>query len=77
LIVVGTPLCYNDLTKKNSTNKSEYQVQYDREHKRFFGLNLMRTTDSDIIDYLEKQPNKQAIIKDALREKMAREKVRT
>jgi len=54
-------------------NAIKYQVTYDRENRKYYGINLMKTTDSDIIEYLDKQANKQNVIKEAIREKIARE----
>lgn len=55
--------------------KKEYE--WNKENKVFIGLSLMRSTDSDIIGYLDKEISKgksrQGVIKEALREKISRE----
>jgi len=49
---------YKDKAKHNS---------YLKEHRREVKLSLMKTTDIDLIDWLEAQPSMQGAIKDALR----------
>lgn len=55
--------------------KKEYE--WNKENKVFIGLSLMRSTDSDIIGYLDKEvaagKSRQGVIKEALREKISRE----
>lgn len=53
--------------------KSSPQMKYDSNNTTRVALKLNLNTDKDIIDYLEQSGNKQGTIKEALREKMARE----
>jgi hypothetical protein len=48
------------------------QERYDRENTIRVTLKLVKNTDADIIDYLEKSGNKQGTIKRLIREEMAR-----
>ena len=52
--------------------KKEYE--WNKENKVFIGLSLMRSTDRDIIDFLDSQgkqgKTRQGVIKEALREKI-------
>ena len=49
----------------------------DKKNFRFFGLKLHRATDKDLIEHLEKQPNKQEYLKRLIRESMKEEKTMT
>ncbi len=49
---------YKDKDKQNAYLK-------DRRHR--FTMNLMLTTDSDIIEWINGQPSKQGAVKDAIR----------
>lgn len=58
----------------------DYKKQYEwmKENKIFISVGLMRKTDQDIIDYLDKKKeetkeSRNSIIKSAIREKMERE----
>ena len=42
----------------------------DKKNSRFFGLKLNRTTDKELIDRLESQPNIQEYLKHLIREDM-------
>jgi hypothetical protein len=46
--------------------KNERQYQWDKQNTMFIGVKLQKTTDSDIIEYMENKP-KQTTIKKALR----------
>jgi succinate dehydrogenase flavin-adding protein (antitoxin of CptAB toxin-antitoxin module) len=50
----------------------EKHAEYLKQHKRKVVLNLMRSTDSDIIEWLESQPSMQGVVKDAIRYYMER-----
>lgn len=52
---------------------SEAKKAWDKENTTKLCLKLQRRTDADILQYLDQQPSKQGTIKQALREKMARE----
>ena len=47
---------------------SEAKKRYDEKTAVYISLKLNRNTDQDIIQILESAPNKQAIIKQALRQ---------
>ena len=46
--------------------KNERQYQWDKQNTMFIGVKLQKSTDSDIIEYMEDKP-KQTTIKKALR----------
>lgn len=48
------------------------QERYDKENTVRVQLKLVKSTDKDIIDYLESTGNKQGTIKRLIREEMAR-----
>lgn len=64
-------------TKKGRDRKKEYA--WNKENKVFIGLSLMKTTDNDIIEYLDnKQKNgesKQGTVKRCIRYAMECEEV--
>ena len=41
-------------------------AQYFKEHKKFYAMNLMVTTDAKIVEWLDKQSNIQATLKEAV-----------
>ena len=47
---------------------SPSKIEYDAKNTVHYGFKLNRKTDADIITALDTAPNKQALIKDALRE---------
>ncbi len=47
-------------------------AKYDAGNTTRLYIKLNNTTDRDILEFLEKQPNKQGFIKDLIREKMGR-----
>ena len=51
---------------------SQAKIRYDAKTAVYFSLKLNRNTDADIIEALEASPNKQALIKEALRAYIAR-----
>lgn len=51
------------------------QQKYDSANTVFIGLKLNKKTDADIIEYLQKQPNKQGKIKQIVRIYQAIEKL--
>lgn len=53
--------------------KSAPQMRYDSANTTRVAFKLNLKHDKDIIDYLESTGNKQGTIKEALREKMARD----
>lgn len=48
------------------------QERYDKENTIRVTLKLVKNTDADIIEYLEKSGNKQGAIKRLIREELAR-----
>lgn len=50
----------------------ENRHKWDVKNKYSFSIRLMRTTDADIIEWLQKQPSRQGAIKDLIREELAR-----
>lgn len=51
---------------------SQAKIRYDAKTAVYISLKLNRNTDADIIEALEAAPNKQALIKEALRAYIAR-----
>ena len=51
-----------------SEAKKLAQAKYDEKTAFYISLKLNRNTDKDLIEILESAPNKQAIIKEALRQ---------
>lgn len=52
---------------------SKAKIRYDAKTAVYFSLKLNRNTDADIIAALDAAPNKQALIKEALRAYIAKE----
>lgn len=55
-----------------SKERIAYKVKWDRDNTKQFKIKLMKTTDSDIISWLEEQDNKQGYIKQLIRDDIAR-----
>lgn len=49
-----------------ATNRSKQQAEADRKHAIRVSLKFNRMFDYEIVEWLKKQPNKQAAIKDAI-----------
>ncbi len=49
------------------------QQRYQKANVKQCGLSLNRNTDADIIEWLEKQPNRAAYLKKIIREDMERQ----
>lgn len=47
----------------NSRKKQDYDNKYIREHYKHYGLRLSIENEKDIIDYLDRQKNKNEYIK--------------
>lgn len=58
---------------KKEYYESEAKRRWQKENTVFFGLKLQKTTDKKLIAFLQSLDNKQAIIKQALREYMERQ----
>lgn len=54
--------------------KYEYDQKYIKEKTKQIGLMLNRELDADIIEWLEKQPNKQGYLKALIRKDIADKK---
>ena len=48
------------------------EKRYTEAHTRFVGLKLNTTTDADLVEALENEPNMQAFIKQCIREHLAK-----
>lgn len=55
-----------------SNNRAEYHKQYDKANTVGLYIKLNKKTDADIIDLLNKQDNKQGLIKRLLRDEIAK-----
>ncbi len=53
---------------------SEAKKRWMRENKANFGFSVMRRTEADILEQLEKQPNASRYIKNLIRADIAKEK---
>lgn len=49
-----------------TTNRSKQQAEADRKHAIRVSLKFNKMFDYEIVEWLKKQPNKQAAIKDAI-----------
>ena len=68
------------MEEKKGKKQRDYKKEYenDKKNKYFVGLNFSRSTDADIISYLDKKveegKSRLGIVKEALREKISRDK---
>lgn len=59
------------MPKKKATNKQKAYIQdYNAKNYRRIPFNLHKTIDAEILEYLEKQPNKNAYLKELIRQDM-------
>ena len=60
--------------QREYSKKSGYKAnnQYNKDKTKSFVIRMMLSTESDIIDWLEKQPNKAGYIKQLIRDDIAR-----
>lgn len=63
---------YNPIPYMVSKAQKRASAKYDAANTVQLKVKLNKATDKDIIEFLEKQPNKQGFIKDLIREKMGR-----
>lgn len=56
--------------------KANYNTRYDAIYAAYYSLKLNHKTDPELIEFLNKQPNKQKIIKEALLDYMRKESKR-
>lgn len=61
---------YNSFMAKSSEAQKKASTKYNKDKTVLFTLRLNRQTDADIIDFLERQENKSAVIKRVIRELM-------
>lgn len=52
--------------------KFESQARYDKVNTTQFKMKLNTKTDADVLDWLDKQPNKQGKIKELIRKEIKR-----
>ena len=62
------------MAKKTSDAQLRASAKYDKANTKQFKIKLVYATDADIIEYLDSCPNKQGLIKDLLRQHIAKEK---
>ena len=62
----------NNMATKEA--KARADMKFAKEHLIQIKFNLHKTIDADIIEYLDTCPNKQGLIKDLLRQHIAKEK---
>lgn len=55
-------------TEKGLKAKREYIAAYDKEKRTSLLLKLNKVTESDLIEHLNRQPNKQGYIKNLIKE---------
>lgn len=64
--------------KKRQNRNKENDLEWRKKNKVNFTVSLMRSTDKDIIDYLDKKveegKSRLGVVKEAIREKISREK---
>ena len=68
-----------DVKIKKTTGETEHikygpQKKYDKENTVQMKLKLNKNTDTDILEWLDKQPTKQGAIKKLIREAIEKEK---
>lgn len=55
---------------KNKETQKKYQAEWDKKNIKGFYIKLSKSTDADIIRWLESIPNKQGYIKELIRKNM-------
>ena len=58
----------NEKKKTTTEAKRRASAKYDNANTKFYGFKLNKKTDKDIIEILDRSPNKQALFKMAMRE---------
>lgn len=61
-------MAYHDMDARR-----EYVREYKKANYKQWKIDLHRTDDSDIIEFLEQQKNKQAYVKELIRQDMKRQ----
>ena len=72
------PLSEEERRARKNARQTEYskktnyaaQRKYEKATVKQYTLKFMTSTESDLIDYLEKQPNKSGYIKDLIKKDM-------
>ena len=60
--------------KPASDTQLAYIKEWDRQNSYKLGVKFNRQTDADILEWLERQPNKNGAIKQSLRDTIERER---
>jgi hypothetical protein len=55
---------------KDKETQRQYQAEWDKKNIKGFYIKLSKSTDADIISWLESIPNKQGYIKELIRKNM-------
>lgn len=55
---------------KDKETQKKYQAEWDKKNIKGFYIKLSKSTDADIISWLESIPNKQGYIKELIRKNM-------
>ena len=63
-----------DMGKKYTEAKKNYINEWNRQANKAYHFRLNKDKDADMIDYMERQPNKQGFLKDLIRAAMESEK---
>ena len=58
------------MPKKATIKQRAYIQEYHKDNYRRFSFLLHKTIDADLLEYLEKQPNKNAYLKGLIRQDM-------
>lgn len=59
--------------KKPKFNKSDYDKAYMKQNIQRLRVDLHKVNDKDIIDHLEKKPNKSGYVKQLIRDDISKE----
>lgn len=62
------------MKSRYTPKQAEAQARWDRENIRRVVLKLVRTTDADILEWMESKENMQGYLKNLIREDMKRSK---
>ena len=62
------------MKSRYTPSQAEAQARWDKENIRRVVLKLVRTTDADILEWMESKENMQGYLKNLIREDMKRSK---
>lgn len=62
------------MKSRYTPKQAEAQARWDKENVRRVVLKLVRTTDADILEWMESKENMQGYLKNLIREDMKRSK---